>query len=65
MPKGLREERKVNDRAIALLEQYEIELHQTRKGRGAILCETDKGLLIFKEYLGNPEKLDPRSFQGS
>lgn len=47
----------MNDRAIALLEQYEIELHQTRKGRGAILCETDKGLLIFKEYLGNPEKL--------
>lgn len=47
----------MNDRAIALLEQYEIELHQTRKGRGAILCETNQGLLIFKEYFGNPEKL--------
>lgn len=29
---------------------------RTRKGRGAILCDTDKGCLIFKEYAGNPEK---------
>ena len=47
----------MNDRAIGLLEQYEIEVEQTRKGRGAVLCDTDRGLLIFKEYNGNPERL--------
>ena len=47
----------MNDRAVSLLDQYEIEVVRTRKGRGAILCETDRGLLIFKEYGGNPEKL--------
>ncbi len=47
----------MNDRAVSLLEQYEIEVLGTRKGRGSILCDTDKGCLIFKEYQGNEEKL--------
>lgn len=47
----------MNDRAVSLLEQYEIEVLRTRKGRGSILCDTDKGCLIFKEYQGNEEKL--------
>lgn len=47
----------MNDRSVSLLEQYELEVAHTRKGRGAILCETDRGLLIFKEYGGNPEHL--------
>ncbi|MCM1567964.1 MAG: phosphotransferase [Roseburia sp.] len=47
----------MNDRAIGLLEQYEIEVLSTRKGRGAILCDTDRGCLIFKEYQGNEKRL--------
>ena len=47
----------MEDRAIALLDQYEIEVFSTKKGRGAILCDTDKGSLIFKEYKGNANKL--------
>lgn len=47
----------MNDRAVSLLEQYEVEVTGTRKGRGAILCDTDKGTLIFKEYTGNPQHL--------
>ncbi|MGN1148572.1 MAG: CotS family spore coat protein [Lachnospiraceae bacterium] len=47
----------MNDRAISLLDHYDIEVLRTRKGRGAILCDTDKGCLIFKEYIGNPEKI--------
>ena len=39
----------MNDKAIELLEQYEIEVLRTRKGRGAIVCDTDKGCLIFRE----------------
>ena len=47
----------MNDRAVSLLEQYEIEVAGTRKGRGAILCDTDRGTLILKEYQGNPRHL--------
>ena len=47
----------MNDRAVALLEQYEIEVLRTRKGRGAILCDTQQGCLIFKEYTGREEQL--------
>lgn len=48
----------MNDRAVALLEQYEIEVLRTRKGRGAILCDTRQGCLIFKQYDGNAEKIE-------
>ena len=47
----------MNDRAVALLEQYEIEVLRTRKGRGAILCDTQQGCLILKEYTGREEQL--------
>jgi len=47
----------VNDRAVSLLENYEIEVLKTRKGRGAIICETNQGEYIFKEYFGMTEKL--------
>lgn len=47
----------MNDREVNLLEQYEIEVLKTRKGRGAILCDTSRGNLIFKEYTGNEERL--------
>lgn len=47
----------MNDRAVNLLEQYDVEVLKTRKGRGAILCDTSRGCLIFKEYTGNEERL--------
>ncbi|MDE7198326.1 MAG: CotS family spore coat protein, partial [Lachnospiraceae bacterium] len=47
----------MNDRAVSLLEHYEIEVRRTWKGRGAILCESDRGLLIMKEYGGPAEKV--------
>ena len=40
----------MNDRAVSLLEQYELEVTHTRKGRGAILCETD---LVTGETISN------------
>lgn len=51
------EEPEVNDRAVELLEQYDIEVLRTRKGRGAILCDTSQGCLILKEYAGSQERL--------
>ncbi|MCI8529400.1 MAG: phosphotransferase [Lachnospiraceae bacterium] len=48
----------MNDRAVELLGQYEIEVQRTRKGRGAIVCETDQGCLIFKEYSGSQDRIE-------
>ncbi len=48
----------VNDRAVELLEQYEIEVLRTRKGRGAIVCDTDQGCLIFREYSGSQDRIE-------
>lgn len=47
----------MNDRAVELLEQYDIEVLRTRKGRGAIVCDTANGSLILKEYTGNDERI--------
>lgn len=48
----------MNDRAVELLEQYEIEVLRTRKGRGAIVCDTNQGCLIFKEYSGSQDRIE-------
>ncbi len=47
----------MNDRAVSLLDQYDIEVNRTWKGRGAILCDSDHGLLILKEYCGPVDKI--------
>lgn len=47
----------MNDRAVGLLEQYDIEVRNTRKGRGAIICDTNQGCLILKEYSGNEDRI--------
>ncbi len=47
----------MNDRAVGLFDNYDIEVSRTWKGRGAILCESDKGLLILKEYSGPLNKV--------
>ena len=47
----------MNDRAVGLFDNYEIEISRTWKGRGAILCESDKGLFILKEYNGPANKI--------
>ena len=38
----------VNDRVVNLLDNYDIEVLRTAKGRGAIICEAKKGYYIFK-----------------
>ena len=52
----------MNDRAVSLLDQYEIEVNRTWKGRGAILCDSDRGLLILKEYCGPVDKIKFQDF---
>ncbi len=52
----------MNDRAVSLLEQYEIEVNRTWKGRGAILCDSNRGLFILKEYCGPADKVEFQDF---
>ena len=47
----------MNDRSLCLLDNYDIEVLRTWKGRGAILCETNRGILIWKEFSGYKEKV--------
>lgn len=48
----------MNDRAVGVLEQYDVTVSRTFKGRGTIICETDQGMCVLKEYRGKSEKLE-------
>ena len=42
----------MNDRGLKVLEQYELEIFSTRRGRGSYLCETSQGLKLLCDFLG-------------
>ena len=48
----------MSDHCIGILEQCGLELFSARKGRGAWLCETDKGLKMVREYRGTIRRLE-------
>lgn len=48
----------MNDRAVSVLENYDMEVMRTFKGRGTIICETSNGFRVLKEYKGKTEKLE-------
>ncbi len=48
----------MNDRGASVLEQYELEVRQISRGRGALLCDTDKGLKLLKEYKGSGRRAE-------
>ena len=39
----------MRDYGVSVLEQYPIEVYNVRRVRGAVLCETDQGLMLLKE----------------
>ncbi len=40
----------------AILSQYEMEIHEVTKGRGAYICDTDKGSKLLVAFRGSKEK---------
>lgn len=46
----------MNDRALKILEQYELEIISTRRGRGSYILETTQGLRILCDYTGSENK---------
>jgi CotS family spore coat protein len=47
----------VNDKAVNLLDKYDLNVNRVSKGRGTLICDTDKGMYVLKEYKGRSEKL--------
>lgn len=47
----------MNEKSLKLLEQYELELLDTRRGRGSYICETSLGTKLFAEYNGSEKKI--------
>lgn len=47
----------MNDRAVSILENYELNVLRTYRGRSAIICETDQGLKVLREYRGTEERI--------
>lgn len=45
------------DYGLSTLEQYELAVKTTSRTRGALLCHTEQGLFILKEYHGSEKKL--------
>jgi CotS family spore coat protein len=46
----------MNDRALRVLEQYDLEVGSMRRGRGAYILETSEGLLSFCDYGGSERR---------
>lgn len=49
------------ERDFSVLEQYEYKVYQISRGRGAFICETNKGVFLLREYNGKEEKLLSRA----
>lgn len=47
----------MNEKDLAILEQYDLQVKSTRRGRGSFLCETDRGLVQVTEFSGSRERL--------
>lgn len=47
----------VNERGLKVLEQYELKIINTRRGRGSFICETDRGLKVITEFQGSQNRL--------
>lgn len=48
----------MNEKALEVLEQYDLEVTRTWKGRGVYFLETSRGLHMLKEHRGSEEKLE-------
>lgn len=46
----------MNERNLKVLEQYDLEVRNVRKGRGSYIIDTDKGLVLLKEYNGSKQR---------
>lgn len=50
-------EEEMNEKSIAVLEQYELEVERVKRGRGAFFVETKEGIYRLQEYKGSLRRL--------
>ena len=48
----------LNDNYLSVLEQYEGDLSEVRKGRGAWICQWAEGIRLLREYRGSVKRLE-------
>ena len=48
----------MNEKGLKILEQYDLTVYSSRRGRNSWICETDRGLKIVTEFSGAPKKLE-------
>ncbi len=46
----------MNERGTGVLEQYGLEVFRTSRTRGAVLCETSRGVKLLKEWTGSDRR---------
>lgn len=54
----------MRENELAILEQYDIDVKNTKKVRDAVLCDTDKGLFIVKEMKFSEKRLSVLEYLG-
>lgn len=48
----------MNDKSLEVLSQYDLVLQDTKKGRGALILYTDKGIKFLREYIGSGRHIE-------
>ena len=48
----------MNENALEVLEQYDLEVYRTWKGRGVYFVDTACGLYLLKEHRGSEDKIE-------
>lgn len=48
----------MNEKSLKVLEQYEIQITGTKRGRGSYICETNRGKMLLADYTGSEKKLE-------
>ena len=48
----------MNEKGLKILEQYDLTVYNSRRGRNSWICETDRGWKLVTEFSGAPKKLE-------
>ena len=52
----------MGEKDLIALEQYDLTVLRSGKGREAMLCETNRGLMLLKEYSGTEERVEAEAW---
>lgn len=48
----------MNEKSLKVLEQYDLEVKSVRRGRDSYIAETDRGLVLLREYNGSNQRAE-------